>query len=169
MRRFWSLAGFSLAVVLAACSTGGGNENLPPTAPSITTVTAQVYTAQSGCKNTSQPRNDQTVPGFCWLPLYPTTSTTGSALNEGGPDSSCFSDGPTNEGCWPQPGTELELVCQRLSGSTLWFGAKVPAKQILTPPSSDLQKQDLIGFAESRFFQPSPGTRLGDLSEDCTL
>jgi hypothetical protein len=128
-----------------------------------------VYTKESGCKDTSQPRNDQTVPGFCWLPLYSDASTAGTALNEGGPDSSCFSDGSTNQGCWPQPGTELELVCQKLSGGTIWFGAKVPAKQIITPPNPDLEDKDLVGFAEARFFQPNPGVRIGDLSEECKL
>lgn len=145
------------ACMLAAC-VGGATPTMPQPVPKLTappTVQATVVTTHqnSGC--------DESIRGDCWLRLYNSTEMVGTPLNASTrPDAKCQMVDHVNDSavtkaaketyCWPQPGTQVTLVCKQTVNHEEWYGVQVPRDQVLTPPN--IGTPSITGYAKAKYF-----------------
>ncbi|HSE61752.1 MAG TPA: hypothetical protein VLA88_05675 [Candidatus Saccharimonadales bacterium] len=160
------------AVMLAAtagCSSGSEkpvgsaswNEGTPtPSATLPTPPSARAVVIAKG--DVCQPPG---VPGNCWLPLYPQPALTGTAYNQ---SAVCNNGSRDQSSCWPQPDTEVEVVCTTQgSDGRQWYGVRVPPERMVASSAQHIHTDGPIGYAAAQYLWVRGGEALNSLP-DCS-
>jgi hypothetical protein len=173
-------------VAVAGCggsdSSDTPNANGTPTGGATTGTTAPTPDASSASKppitdvrvvvevkgDVCQPPG---VAGNCWLPFYPQPAIQGLALNQ---SAVCSNASRDQSSCWPQPGTEVRVVCTVMGGDgRLWYGVRVPPNQVKSGPPQDATpirgSPDLLGHAAATYLRVLEPEALKSLPDCSTL
>lgn len=134
-------------MLLAGCGSDGNNSTATPPPSKPTTVTAVVNATfdNSQCDIRSR-------PGDCWLPLYVTPAYISrtdviNLRDEDGspcriPDEVNGLPANSQEGCWPQHGTLIDIACQVTNPGGTWYA-------IVIPPGRQLWNENLSQTARA--------------------
>lgn len=159
-------------LLVAACTSA------PDQAPEETAAPATTSEARNSVTNTErfevfvntrlpgECNDDVTAGGLagdCWLPAYEDLSYGSRVLNLNDDDSASpcrrveASEQPDSQkGCWPQPQTTVEVVCDQPLGDKEWRAFIVPKEHLLTEPSEGAtytSEGDVLGWNLRMFLE----------------
>ncbi len=147
-----------LAAVSCNSANSGTIESAPPTTATSTewwgTIEVVVDTSRNQCMDKLSAE-----PGGCYLRLYSrSTSDEPSVQVNSAPNTKCTAEDKRQ--CWPQPGTELTVLCQENGQevqdgegmkSSAWYAVIVPPEELFVdrPLVASTTADEVVGFASS--------------------